>query len=137
MTDDVVGSLMRTARQLGEIADRLVDALPVVAGVIADVERDWVDERRREWTERASLVHRALLRELDAALASARAVGEELRVDSAAEDAGPPRAVPAGIGGASGGPASRAGLPRLGGPRLGDTHAERVDDERGVRIAHL
>lgn len=127
MTDDLVDPLARTTRVLTDLAARLVDALPAVARIMVDVERDWVDQRRHEWSERVALVERVLTRELDAVLANARAVGEALRTGGA-PDGPEPRPV---------GPGTVARSGRADGPRLGGTEAERVDDERGVRIARL
>ena len=107
----------RAAHLLGGIAARLEEALPELARVADEVGRAWPDRLGREWAERASLVHRALLRDLDAVLAG-------LRAAQALQGPDTPRG------------ASRA-ADRGPGPRLGDTGADRSDDERGMRIATL
>lgn len=117
------------AELLAVASSRLVDALPATGRIIADVQADWDDVRGREWVERAQLVRRALERELDATLAAARAVGDALRLGPVAVDPG--NVLPTGYG------RSAAGGSRPGGPRLGGTDAERVDEERGMRIAQL
>ncbi len=130
MIDDVGEDLRDVAGALSVVADRLVGALPAIGVVVADVERDWRDDGAREWAERASLVRRALLRELDATLAILRGVGDAIRMAGAEDD---PAHQPFGSAGAGSGRQAA----RSGGPRLGGTEADRVDDERGVRIAEL
>lgn len=103
---------------------RLDDAGPTLARITADVERDWPDELGRLWAERAALVHRTLVHELAAAVDAARLVRTAMQESLAREDEGL-LVVPSGTG------------RRAGGPRLGGTEAERVDDERGIRIAQL
>jgi hypothetical protein len=125
--DDVAAAWEGVGEVLAGTVDRLVDALAATGRIGADVERDWLDERGREWAERAALVRRALMRELDATLAAARSVGDALRLGDTGED---PRSIgSAGLG--------RATVSRSGGPRLGDTDADRVEEERGMRIARL
>ncbi len=111
---------------LDVVAGRLADAVPALARIAADVERDWPDGHGRLWGERAALVRGALVREFDAVLDVVGLVG------AAMQDG------PAG-GSGDGGPTvvpSTAGR-RIGGPRLGGTDGERVGDERGIRIAQL
>ncbi|WP_300017221.1 hypothetical protein [Pseudonocardia sp.] len=129
MTDEAVAAWESVGEVLAGTAHRLLDAVPVTARIIADVERDWRDELGREWVERAHLVRRALVRELDATLDAAAAVADALRPGPADEET---RAI-----GAAGHGRPSVGGPRPGGPRLGDTAVERADDERGVRIAQL
>lgn len=106
---------------LAVTAARLADALPALARIVADVERDWTDGQGRWWAERATLVRGALVHELDAVLDAARTVR------TAVQEGG------AGDGAAVAGPAMAGG--RTGGPRLGGTGGQRADDDRGVRIA--
>lgn len=109
----------QAVRVLGGIAARLHEALPELARIADDVGRAWPDGLGREWAERASLLHRALVRELDTALAGLRAAQALQLPDT---------------------PAARLGTrpPDRGtGPRLGGTEAGRADDERGMRIATL
>lgn len=118
------------AAALAVAAGRLADGLPAVARVVADVERDWLDERGREWADRASLVRAALSREFDAVLDHARVVGAAL--DGQPADGQAPRSV---VSGAARPP--KGGSRPDEGPRLGGTDADRTDDVRGVRIAQL
>lgn len=115
---------------LDVVAGRLGDALPVLARIAADVERDWPDDQGRFWGERVVLVRGVLLHELDAVRDAARLVGAALRDGLVAEpeDGGSP--------GVLSPPAAAVGR-RAGGPRLGGTDGQRVDDQRGVRIAQL
>ena len=116
------------AASLAVAAGRLADALPALARVVTDVERDWLDERGREWTDRASLVRGALSRELDAVLDHARMVGAALQAAYPGDDP-PPRSI---------GSRSPKSGPQPGeGPRLGGTEAERVEESHGLRIARL
>ncbi|NMI00406.1 hypothetical protein [Pseudonocardia acidicola] len=138
MTQDVPPpdpqALDRAARWVEVLAQRLSEVVPEVGRLVGQVARDWPDHRGREWTERASLVHRELLRELDAATELARstarlaAESSTMQVPAGAEqDVGrsvPSWTIPRPVG-------------RASGPRLGGTDAERVEDERGVRIPLL
>jgi hypothetical protein len=108
----------RAVHLLGAVAARLHDVLPELARVVVEVGSAWPDGRGREWTERASLVHRSLTRDLDAVLAGIRAA------EALVPGAPLPRA----------GARSQARGP---GPRLGDTEAERAADERGMRVPTL
>lgn len=138
MNGDAVEALEGAVELLVVLAGRLADALPAVGRLVADVERDWPDERGVEWAERASLVRRVLQRELDAAAVAAHLLLGILDDERATDDAEPRPALPTGFGEGRPVPGgARSGGPRLGGPRLGGTDADRVDDERGVRIAEL
>lgn len=118
-------ALVEVADLLGIVVARLRDAVPAVGRVVVDVERDWLDERGREWVERAVIVRRALDADLDGALATLRVVGDALSGEAPVHETVP-------LGGGSGGGRSAGG-----GPRLAGTEARRVDDERGVHIARL
>lgn len=115
------------ANLLDVVAGRLADAVPALARIAADVERDWPDAQGRLWGERAALVRGVLVRELDAVLDLARLVGTAMQNGplGGSEEARPPPVVSPAVG------------RRSGGPRLGGTDGQRVDDERGIRIAHL
>ncbi len=108
------------------VLGRLEDALPVLARIAADVERDWPAEQGRLWGERAALVRRTLVNELDAVLGAARLIEAAMQDGPVHEPEGNGLPiVPSAVG------------RRAGGPRLGGTDAQRVDDARGVRIAQL
>jgi len=104
---DVLGDVGRRAAQLGE-----------------QVGRDWPDAHGREWAERTSQLGSLLGREAGAAAELGDAYARQ--EDEAPVPAGPP--LLPGAGGTVG---------RRTGVRLGGTDAERVDDERGMRIAEL
>lgn len=106
-------ALAEMSVQVGELADRIL--------------RDWPDDRGRERAERTAALHRELGRD---ALAAAQ-LGKALARDAAEDvDAGGEAAPPA-LPALSLGPAWRPGT------RLAGTEADRVDPERGVRIAQL
>ncbi len=102
-----------------EVVAVLVEASDRTARLAVAIAEDWLDDRGREWAERAALLHR----ELDRLAADAARRGAE-RAD--------PDPFPLPVLAAPG----RRG-PRLGGPRLGGTAGTRVDDEDGMRIAEL
>lgn len=110
---------------LAVVVRRLQDVLPAIGQVSAAVGRDWSDEHGRAWAERAALVRRVLVLELDAAIGTSRLVADAVRDAVESDAARLPAAAPT------------PGPGRSGGPRLGGTSAERVDDQRGVRIAQL
>ncbi|MHA6785313.1 hypothetical protein ACVGOW_30605 [Pseudonocardia saturnea] len=142
MNEPVETALGATAALLAVAVARIEEALPALGRVIADVAQDWPDAAGRAWVDRAVQLHRTLDRELDGALAVGRlaaALVERIAEDAAGrrsdgEPGSPPRAV--GDEGA-GVPRQWAAGPRASGPRLGGTDAQRVDEERGMRIAQL
>jgi hypothetical protein len=93
------------------LAAVLADAGIRIGRLIEQVADDWPDERGREWTQRCAQLRGDLAREEDAAAELAAACARELRNQGNAE--------------------------RSSGIRLGGTEAQRVDDERGMRIAQL
>jgi hypothetical protein len=102
----------RLAEVLGDVGRRTAELGELVA-------HDWPDARGREWAERTSLLGALLGREATAAA--------ELGDAYARQAADAPAPLFPGMGGAGG----RSGM------RLGGTDAQRVDDERGMRIAEL
>lgn len=114
MTDDPLLDAARwcarLAEVLGDVGRRAVELGQLVA-------RDWPDARGRECAERASLLGALLGREATAAGELGEAYARQ------AADA-PAPLFPGGAG-------------RRTGMRLGGTDAQRVDDERGMRIAEL
>lgn len=152
MSDAVATALGATAGVLGVAVGRIEEVLPALGRVIADVEQDWRDAAGRIWVDRAVELRRTLDRELDAVLAAGRVVASVL--ERLAEEAVPgpdgdpaPRRDGSAVGGdgapRSGGAVPGAGISSgastgtRGGPRLGGTGAQRVDEERGMRIAEL
>lgn len=119
-------ALAAAARTLTVVVDRLEAILPATDALIPDVRRDWADDAGRMWVERARLVRRALAAELDAALDLSRTLAREVS-DSGGQGGWVPPVSPM----------LRQPERRSGGPRLGGTDADRVDEERGVRIAEL
>ncbi len=143
---------LRAGQLLGAVVARVQDVLPVLDTILDEVRQAWPDAAGRVWADRADLVRRGLLRDLDDAVAAARAAETLARTDPPAgshvTDGGPygrshgPADGGAEPGPTPGGPAAgarsaggRAG--RSTGPRLGDTAADRTDDEQGMRIATL
>jgi hypothetical protein len=110
--------LVQAARWCARLAEMLGDVGRRAARLGELVARDWPDANGREWAERTSLLGSLLGREATAA--------EELGAAYARQA----DAVPL-LPGAGGGAGRRTGV------RLGGTDAERVDDERGMRIAEL
>jgi hypothetical protein len=92
------------------LADDLDDIGRRLARLAESVAADWPDQRGREWTERAA----RLRSELAEQAAEAGRLGDRMAPD----DPG------------------AAGIEQPG-IRLGDTGGDRIDDERGVRIAEL
>lgn len=121
----------------GALATALRDAAIEAGGIAGGITQDWLDDRGREWAERAERVARELVRDAEAA--------EDLAGALAREAGGPGGSVASSGGpGASGLPGAAqvaAALAAAGalrpGARLGGTEATRVDDERGIRIAQL
>jgi hypothetical protein len=113
VTDD---RLLDAARWCAQLADALGDAGRRVAQLGELVARDWEDPRGREWAERTSLLGALLGREATAAA--------ELGEACARQAADAPTSLFSGVG-------------RRPGMRLGGTDAQRVDEERGMRIAEL
>jgi hypothetical protein len=118
VTDEPLLEAARWCARLGEV---LGDVGRRAAQLGELVGRDWPDANGREWAERASLLGSLLGRE---AAAAAELGGAYAR--QAAESPAPPPFP--WVGGGAG---------RRTGMRLGGTDAERVDDERGMRIAEL
>ncbi|MDN5930623.1 MAG: hypothetical protein L0I24_06120 [Pseudonocardia sp.] len=145
MNEPVETALGTAAGMLAVAVDRIEEALPALGRVIADVEQDWLDAAGRAWVDRAVQLHRTLDRELDGALAAGRlvaALGERVAEEAAGRRYASPedgRAVGAedGAAGPGGPPGAGVPRPRAAGPRLGGTDAQRVDEERGMRIAQL
>lgn len=165
MNAAVDSALAAAAGLLALAVGRIEEALPALGRVITEVEQDWRDAAGRAWVDRAVQLHRTLDRELDAALAVGRlvaalaarlaeepvsgradveaagwpgdpgrgALGAADRLPAPGDGAARPGAAVPGAGSPGAGPAAR----RAGGPRLGGTDAQRVDDERGMRIAQL
>lgn len=98
-----------------EVAAALLAASERVARLSVQVGEDWLDDRGREWAERAALLHR----ELDRAAARAAELG--------ARQDDPVPAIPMPI----------VPLGPRRGPRLGGTGGVRADDGTGMRIAEL
>ncbi len=99
----------RLAEVLGDVGRRAVELGELLA-------RDWPDGRGREWADRTSSLGAQLGREAT----TAADLGEAYARQSA--DTPAPSFPDAG---------------RRTGMRLGGTDAQRVDDERGMRIAEL
>ncbi len=116
MTDDPLRDAARWCAQLAEV---LGDVGRRAAQLGEQVARDWPDARGREWAERTSLLGSLLGREATAAAELGDAYARQ------AADAAPLH------------PTTGGGAGRRTGMRLGGTDAERVDDERGLRIAEL
>lgn len=141
MNDPVQTALGATTGLLTVAVGRIEEALPALGRVIADVEQDWLDAAGRAWVDRAVQLRRTLDRELDGALAAGRLAAA--LVERVAEETAGRRSDGEAGGVGPGGPAA-AGVPRpwasgqrAAGPRLGGTDAQRVDEERGMRIAQL
>jgi hypothetical protein len=113
VTDD---PLRDAARWCARLADVLGDVGRRAVGLGELVARDWPDARGRDWAERTSELGVLLGREATAAAELGEAYARQ-----AVDAPGP--ALP--------GPGRRTGM------RLGGTDAQRVDDERGMRIAEL
>ena len=120
MIDD---PLLAAARWCARLAEVLGDVGRRAVGLGESVAQDWPDPRGREWAERTSALGALLGRE---AIAAAE-LGQVYARQAADEPA--PAAPP--FPGTAGGAGRRTGM------RLGGTDAQRVDDERGMRIAEL
>jgi hypothetical protein len=116
VTDD---PLLQAARWCTQLAEVLGDVGRRAAQLGELVARDWPDASGREWAERTSFLGSLLGREATAAA--------ELGDAYARQAADTPTSPFPGTGGAG----------RRTGMRLGGTEAQRVDDERGMRIAEL
>jgi hypothetical protein len=116
VTDD---PLVQAARWCAQLADVLGDVGRRAAQLGELVARDWPDPRGREWAESTSLLGSRLGREATAAAELGDVYARQ------AADAPPPLFPGTG------------GVDRRTGMRLGGTDAQRVDDERGMRIAEL
>lgn len=106
------------------LARTLADAAALAGALAGAIAKDWTDSRGPEWAERAGLVHRELERDA----AAAAQVSAALTGDPAATD---PATVVTAIASAA------LSAPQRRGVRLGDTLAQRIDEERGMRIAQL
>ncbi|MHA6624553.1 hypothetical protein ACU61A_03990 [Pseudonocardia sichuanensis] len=113
---------LRVARWCGGLAEVLADVGRRVAQLGEQVARDWPDPYGREWADRTAEVGGALRRGSGAAQELAEAYARQ------AGQYGFPTAAPAGAGGVA---------TRRTGARLAGTDADRVDDERGMRIAEM
>ena len=104
-------------RWCADVAAVLRAASDQTARLAVQIAEDWLDDRGREWAERAALLHR----ELDRIAGDAAHLGTRL----AHPEPAPPvlTTVVAGTG--------------RRGPRLGGTAGERADDAYGMRIAEL
>ena len=102
------------ARWCADVAAVLLEASDRTARLALRIAEDWLDDRGREWAERAALLHR----ELDRMAADAARRGTE------------PDPTPELLSPLVTGPARR-------GPRLGGTSGVRADDASGMRIAEL
>jgi hypothetical protein len=130
-------------RVAGHLADALAARVQDVLARLQHVEREaagaWPDVAGRAWAERASLVRRALERDLDAAAVAggtARALLDALGPADPADPptpdgAGPLAPPPPGPGAGTG----RGGRDR--GAHLGGTDADRTDDRPGMRLGTL
>jgi hypothetical protein len=116
VTDDPLVAAARWCTQVAEVLGDVGRRAVQLGELIAD---DWPDARGREWAERTSLLGALLGREATAAT--------ELGEAYARQAADPATPLFPGAGGAG----------RRTGMRLGGTEAQRVDDERGMRIAEL
>jgi hypothetical protein len=116
--------LSQAARWCARLAEVLADVGRRAVALGELVGHDWPDAHGREWAERTSLLGSLLGREAVAAAELGDSFSRQ-----AAEGSVP--ASPPQLPGAAGGAGRRTGV------RLGSTAAERVDDERGMRIAEL
>jgi hypothetical protein len=116
VTDD---PLLQAARWCAQLAEVLGDVGRRAAQLGEQIAHDWPDAHGRDWAERTSLLGSLLGREANAA----SELGEAYARQSA------DTTTPLFPGTAGGG--------RRTGMRLGGTDAQRVDDERGMRIAEL
>jgi hypothetical protein len=114
--------LSDAARWFARLAEVLGDVGRRAAQLGEQIGCDWPDAHGREWAERTAQLGSQLGREAAAA--------EELSA-AYARQAGDPPAGPPPL------PGFRGAVGRRPGMRLGGTDAERVDDERGMRIAEL
>jgi hypothetical protein len=112
--------LSQAARWCARLAEVLADVGHRATRLAEQVGCDWPDADGRAWAERTSQLGSLLGREAVAAAELGGAYARE------AGEAGPPPFP--WVGGGAG---------RRTGMRLGGTDAERVDDERGMRIAEL
>jgi hypothetical protein len=119
VTDDPLPDAARWCAQFAEVLGDVGRRAAQLGDLIA---HDWPDARGREWAERTSLLGSLLGREATAAAELGEAYARQ-----AADAPVPSAPLFPGTGGA----ARRTGM------RLGSTDAQRVDDERGMRIAEL
>lgn len=120
---------------LAEVLREAAAQVRIIAGALVAARPD---ERGREWAERAGLVHRALLRELDAIevlLDAARRVRSADGVATGGEATD--QAGTGGAGTGQPGPAARFPARSTGRALLGATSGDRVDPTLGPRIATL
>ena len=110
-----IDDLTAAAQWWTRLADVLADAGRRLGRLVEQIGHDWPDEHGRAWAERTATVRAEVGREA--------VVAAEVGADYAR------RSLDAVIGW---GPAGRRP-----GVRLGGTEAQRVDEERGMRIAEL
>jgi hypothetical protein len=120
---------LRAAGHLADaLAARVQDVLPRLRDVERGVADAWPDVAGLAWAERASLIRRALERDLDAAAAAGGSVRALL------DALGPPTTDGAGVP-APPLPGARPGPVRGDrGAHLGGTDADRTDDGPGMRL---
>lgn len=97
-----------------DVAAVLLAASDQTARLAVRIAEDWLDDRGREWAERAALLHREL---------------DRMATEAAHLGAQPDPALPVL-------PTLVVGTGRRG-PRLGGTAGERADDAYGMSIAEL
>ncbi len=102
----------------GEVAAVLAAASERTARLAVQIAEDWLDDRGREWAERAALLHR----ELERSAAAAAALGTRFTGPD------PSSSVLWPIGPV---------IARHRGPRLGGTSGARTGDDTGMQIAEL
>lgn len=105
------------------LATTLRTMAPHLERLVGNLQRVWPDDCGRECTERLGLLHRELDRQVLASERLARAasrVAHDLAIAAEAETAG-----------------WSSSTLRRHGPRLGGTESDRVEDDRGMRIAQL
>lgn len=133
MTRPDPAPLAEAADWCAGLAAVLADVAGQAGGLAARIADDWSDDHGREWAERAALLRRELSR--DALAATELATDLARRSADASLTGAPTTDSPTTGAGALSAPV--AGSTRPTGARLGGTDADRVDEERGMRIAQL